>query len=138
MPLLSVSALLFDSAGSILLVHRKGSALWRLPGGDISRTASVMGMLVSLSRRQVGVAPDFVSPLFTFEFSGRRVIVGRDEIPHERARACGWIESVQWCRPDGLPLGLDPLAGMAISLREDPRVLALAQAPGAEALTIRV
>jgi len=118
MPAITVSALLTDPAGAILVVRRKGTALWRLPGGIISTGASVTGMLLSFCRRQVGVAPDFVAPLFEFEFSGRRVVVGRDEIRHAQARACGWIESVQWCRRDALPVGLDPLAAMAISLSE--------------------
>ena len=118
--MLLVSALLTDADGSILLVRRKRSALWRLPGGEVGREASIARVLVSLCRRQTGVAPDFVAPLFTFVFSGRRVIVGRDEVRHEQARACGWIESVQWCAPDRLPVGVDPLAAMAISLRRGP------------------
>ena len=113
---LTVSALLTDAAGLILLVRRKGSALWRLPGSVIRSTASVGGMLVSLCRRQAGVAPDFVAPFFDFEFSGRRVVVGRDEIRHEQARACGWVEAVQWFRRDALPVGIEPFAAVAISL----------------------
>jgi ADP-ribose pyrophosphatase YjhB (NUDIX family) len=128
--MLAVSALLTDGRGNVLLIRRKRSALWRLPGGEISPQASVTGMLVSLCRRQVGVVPDFVQPLFRIEFSGRRVTVGRDEIRHEQARACGWVEAVQWCRPDALPLGVDPLAAVAISLQTDPRVLAGGPATG--------
>lgn len=116
MPSLTVAALLTDAAGSILLVRRKGSALWRLPGGAISYQASVTGMLISLCRRQAGVAPDFVAPFFRFEFAGRTVLVGRDSIPHERARACGWIEAVTWCERGALPMNVDPVAAMTIGL----------------------
>jgi hypothetical protein len=120
MPLLTVSALLTDAAGMILLVRRKQSVLWRLPGGDISHTASATGMIVSLCRRQIGVAPDFVAPMYAFEFAGRRVFVGCDVIPHDQARACGWIEAVQWARRGALPVGVDPIAAMAISLSDRP------------------
>lgn len=138
MPSLTVSALLTDAAGAVLLVRRKRSALWSLPGGEISVTASISGMLLSLCRRQVGVTPDFIRPFYTFEFSGRRVIVGQDDVRHEQARACGWIESVQWCRPEALPVGTDPLAAVAISLRNDPKVLASAQSAMVDAVMIEV
>jgi hypothetical protein len=128
MPSSTVAALLSDAAGMILLVRRKRSALWRLPGGDVGPHASAAGMLVSLCRRQAGVAPEFVAPWFEFTIVGRRVLVAPAEIRHEQARACGWIEAVQWCRPDHLPVALDPAAAMAISLAEAGRVRAAARA----------
>lgn len=121
MRVLTISAVLTESTGLILLARRKNSALWRLPGGAAPPGASVSRLLVSLCRRQVGVAPDFLAPLLEFDVLGRRVLVGRDEIQPERARACGWIEAVQWCQPNRLPLGIDPLTAMVISLTRSPQ-----------------
>jgi ADP-ribose pyrophosphatase YjhB (NUDIX family) len=129
MPLLTVSALLTDASGMILLVRRKNSALWKLPGGDIGRAASATVMLASLCRRQVGIVPDFVAPLYAFEFAGRRVFVGRDVVRHEQARACGWIEAVEWCHRGSLPVGVEPIAAMAISLSDRPAFRLTMSAP---------
>lgn len=119
MPRLIVSAVLTDADGSVLLMRRKRSVLWRLPGGETTYDASIMRLLVSLCRRQVGVAPDFVDAPFTFEFAGQRVIVACDEVPNDKVRACGWVDAVQWFRPDALPLEIEPVAAVAISLRHD-------------------
>jgi hypothetical protein len=67
-------------------------------------------------RRQVGVAPDFVTPLREFEFAGQAVAVGIDEVPQERVRACGRVTESRWFKPDVLPVDLAPLARMAIGL----------------------
>lgn len=113
----TILALLTDAAGELLLVRRKDSSLWSLPGGVLRvPVRSRCAFLIVCCRRQVGVAPDFVAPLREFEFAGKGVVVGTDEIPHDRARACGRVEVSRWFRPDELPVELAPLARMAIGL----------------------
>jgi ADP-ribose pyrophosphatase YjhB (NUDIX family) len=117
MPVQTILALLNDSAGNLLLVRRKESLLWSLPGG-VLRTPTRMRaeFLAVCCRRQVGVTPDFVAALREFEFAGQGVAVGSDEICQHRARACGRVESSRWFRSSELPVDLAPLARMAIGL----------------------
>ncbi len=111
-------ALLTDDSGRVLLVRRKNSLLWSLPGGEIrAPVASVQLYLAACCSRQVGVTPDFGGPLIEFDFAGTQVVMGVDEVPHDRARACGRIEASQWFRYDALPVELTPVACMAIALR---------------------
>lgn len=124
----AVLALLTDSAGEVLLVRRKESLLWSLPGGVLRMPVrSRSEFLAVCCRRQVGLAPDFVAPLREFEFAGQAVAVGLDDVPRERARACGRVQESRWFRADDLPMDLAPLARMAIGLHRE-RVTATADA----------
>jgi ADP-ribose pyrophosphatase YjhB (NUDIX family) len=113
----TVLALLTEAAGEVLLVRRRDSLLWSLPGGVLRHpSSSRTAFLAVCCRRQVGVAPDFVVPLREFEFAGQGVAVGIDDVARERVRACGRVTESQWFRYDALPVDLAPLARMAIGL----------------------
>lgn len=110
----AILALLTDEAGRTLLVRRKDSALWALPGGTLRPSADPVALLISCCRRQVGVGPDFVAPPIEMFVAGRTFLVARDEIPHERARACGRVEESRWFAGTELPLNVAPVARMII------------------------
>lgn len=123
----TILALLTDTQGNLLLVRRKESLLWSLPGGVLrTPVRSRSEFLAVCCRRQVGVTPEFVAPLREFEFAGQAVAVGTDDIAHERARACGRVEISRWFQPDELPVDFAPLARMAVGLfRPRPAVRSL-------------
>ena len=74
-----VLALLTDSSGRVLLVRRKDSLLWSLPGSALrSSVASRSDFLAVCCRRQIGVTPDFVAPLAELVFSEQSVALGVD------------------------------------------------------------
>lgn len=110
-------ALLMDESNRLLLVRRKGSVLWTLPGGVVRGPVdSRAAFLASCCTRQVGVTPDFVASFAEFVFVGDRVAISADEIPAERARACGRIEASTWFPIHALPMELLPVACMAIAI----------------------
>ena len=61
MPVQTILALLNDSAGNLLLVRRKETLLWSLPGGVLRTPMRLRAEFLAVCcRRQVGVTPDFV------------------------------------------------------------------------------
>lgn len=116
-------ALLTDESNRLLLVRRKGSVLWTLPGGTLrGPVASRAAFLASCCARQIGVTPDFVAPFTEFMFVGESIAVATDGIPPERVRACGRIEASQWHPINSLPVDLLPVACMAIAVHMRARV----------------
>lgn len=116
MPSFAVHALLHDSVGSILLVRRKGSLIWGLPGGEI-RNAEQMGeMLTTLCARQIGIRPDFFGPFERFTLAGLNVVVGVEQIVPGRAAPRGKVEAVHWMKAGVAPGEFEPTARMAIAV----------------------
>lgn len=130
MELKPVLALLKDSAGLVLLVRRKGSLLWSLPGGLLRDGVSAADMLSIYCQRQIGSGPDFNAPFLHFRFANRAIMVGCDVIPHQRAGARGRIEASGWFRSDALPVGTEPVARLAVALHH------VASTPDAEEQSI--
>ncbi len=110
-------ALLSDSSGRVLLVRRKDSALWSLPGSAVRvPAASRSEFLAGCCRRQIGVTPEFSAPLAYVTLAGLSAEIGVDEISSDRARACGRTAETQWCSPDALPVDLAPIARLGIAV----------------------
>jgi hypothetical protein len=113
-----IFALLVDSLASVLLIRRRGSILWGLPGGDVKPSIPMDELLATYCHRQVGASPDFAGTFSEFTLAGRRVALGFGEVPHARAGARGRVEAVLWMRPDNVPNDMDPIARMAIAVRK--------------------
>ena len=112
----AVFALLSEQSGLILLVRRRGSLLWSLPGGDLRSPCQVDEMLTTYCQRQVGVSPEFACRFIEFTLGGKRIAVGTDEIPKARAAARGRAEAVQWVSRTALPSQIDPAVRLAVAL----------------------
>jgi ADP-ribose pyrophosphatase YjhB (NUDIX family) len=116
MPAFAVHALLYDSAGSILLVRRKESILWGLPGGEVRGHENLVEMLVTLCARQIGLRPDFISPFEHFTLAGMRVAVGVEQVVPGRAAPRGKVQAVHWMKGGAGPGEFEPTARLAIAL----------------------
>lgn len=112
----AVFALLSDQTGMILLIRRRGSLLWSLPGGDLRAPCQIDEMLTTYCQRQVGVSPEFACAFTEFTLGGKRIAFGVDQVPKARAAARGRIEAVQWVLPGALPAQIDPSVRMAVAL----------------------
>ena len=112
----AVFALLTDQAGMILLIRRRGSLLWSLPGGDLRGPCQLDEMLTTYCQRQVGVSPEFACPFTEFTLGGKRIAFGVDQVPKARAAARGRVEAVQWVQSSTLPTQIDPSVRMAVAL----------------------
>ncbi len=112
----AVFALLSDQTGLILLIRRRGSLLWSLPGGDLRGPCQIDEMLTTYCQRQVGVSPAFACRFIEFTLGGKRIAFGVDQIPKARAAARGRVEAVQWVQPTVLPAQIDPSVRMAVAL----------------------
>lgn len=109
-----VYALLTDSTGTILLVRRRGSALWTLPGGELRPGLPPDDLLTSYSQRQTGIAPESFGPVQPFTFAGMPHAVATAAVVRARAGARGRIDVISWARGDALPTEMDPIARMAV------------------------
>ncbi len=112
----AVFALLSDQSGMILLVRRRGSLLWSLPGGELRSPCQVDEMLTTYCQRQIGVSPEFACRFIEFTLGGKRIAIGVDEIPKARAAARGRAEAVQWVNRTSLPSQIDPAVRLAVAL----------------------
>jgi ADP-ribose pyrophosphatase YjhB (NUDIX family) len=130
----AVHALLFDPNGSILLIRRRDSVLWGLPGGDVRGFDQLEEVLATLCARQTGVRPLFGGPFERFTLAGMQVAVGIDDITPGRVAARGKVQAVHWLKPSGeAPGELEPTARLAIALgkAKGPRVIQSGEAlPG--------
>lgn len=111
-----VHALLRDSSGSILVIRRRGSALWSLPGGSLRPNAVSEDLLTTFCQRQVGITPDFDGSLKEVVISDIPVVLAQAEVPRARAGARGRIEAVSWVVSNQLPYDMEPVARLAISM----------------------
>lgn len=111
-------AVLTDSSGRVLLVRRKDSLPWTVPGG-VMRSPLLSGghFLAICCRRQIGVTPEFLAPLAMLSDAEQSVAFGTDEIRADAVRACGMVAECRWFRRNSLPDDLAPLAQQAISAR---------------------
>lgn len=112
----AVFALLSDQSGMILLVRRRGSLLWSMPGGELRGPCQMDEMLTTYCQRQIGVSPEFACQFVEFTLGGKRIAVGVDEIPKARAAARGRAEAVQWVSRTALPSQIDPAVRLAVAL----------------------
>lgn len=112
----AVFALLSDQTGMILLIRRRGSLLWSLPGGELRGPCQVDEMLTTYCQRQVGVSPEFACRFTEFTLGGKRIAFGVDQVPKARAAARGRVEAVQWVQSTALPSQIDPSVRMAVAL----------------------
>ena len=119
----AVFALLSDQTGMILLIRRRGSLLWSLPGGELRGPCQIDEMLTTYCQRQVGVSPEFACQFTEFTLGGKRIAFGVDQVPKARAAARGRVEAVQWVQPDTLPTQIDPAVRMAVALMDQQRHL---------------
>ena len=108
-------ALLTDSTGCVLLVRRRGSALWSLPGGELRPGTPAEDLLTAYSQRQTGIVPDGFGPLEVFAFAGSTHAVATGNALRARAGARGRIEAIHWGRPEALPTETDPAARVAVA-----------------------
>jgi len=111
-----VHALLRDSSGSILVIRRRGSALWSLPGGALRANAVSEELLTTYCQRQVGITPDFAGSEDSVVISGIPVALAHAEVPRVRAAARGRVEAVSWVDSAQLPYQMEPVARLAIGL----------------------
>jgi ADP-ribose pyrophosphatase YjhB (NUDIX family) len=112
----AVHALLFDPNGSILLVQRRDSVLWGLPGGEVRGFEQLQEVLATLCGRQTGVRPDFAGAFEYFTLAGMRVAVGVDEVTPGRVAARGKVQAVHWMKAGVAPGEMEPTARLAIAL----------------------
>jgi hypothetical protein len=109
-------AFLTNSAGQVLLVRRKDSHLWSLPGSLLhAAVESRTDFLAACCRRQIGVTPVFCSPLRHVSLATVQAAIARDEVPTDRVRACGRVADTAWFSPDALPVELAPVARLVIA-----------------------
>lgn len=111
-----VYALLTDTSGNVLLVRRRGSALWTLPSGEIRPGSPPHELLTSYTQRQTGIVPEALGPLQSFSFAGTSHLVAHAEVPRARAGARGRIEAISWARPEAMPTDMDPVARVAVAI----------------------
>lgn len=110
-----VYALLTDTTGTLLLVRRRGSALWTLPAGEIRPGTPPDDLLTSYAQRQTGIVPESFGPMQPFTFAGVPHLVACATATRARAGARGRIEALSWVRPDALPTETDPVARVAVA-----------------------
>lgn len=111
-----VHALLRDSSGSILVIRRRGSALWSLPGGSLRAHVVAEDLLTTFCQRQVGITPDFDGSVENVILSGIPVVLAKAEVPRARAGARGRIDAVSWVVASQLPYEMEPVARLAIGM----------------------
>ena len=112
----AVHALLFDPNGSILLIQRRDSVLWGLPGGEVRGFEQLQEILSTLCGRQTGVRPDFAGPFEYFTLAGMKVAVGVDEVTPGRVAARGKVQAVHWMKGGVAPGEMEPTARLAVAL----------------------
>ena len=110
-----VYALLTDTTGTVLLVRRRGSALWSLPAGELRPGTPTDDLLTAYCQRQTGIAPDAFGPVQPFTFGGVPHSVASAVVSRTRAGARGRIEAIIWARPEALPTETDPMARVAVA-----------------------
>lgn len=110
-----VYALLTDTAGFVLLVRRRGSALWSLPGGELRPSTRAEDLLTTYCQRQTGVVPDSFGAVQGFMFAGVYHCTALATANRARAGARGRIEAISWSRGDALPTETDPVARVAVA-----------------------
>jgi ADP-ribose pyrophosphatase YjhB (NUDIX family) len=110
-----VYALLTDTTGTVLLVRRRGSALWTLPAGELRPGTPTDDLLTAYCQRQTGITPESFGPLEAFTFGGAHHSVATAIVPRTRAGARGRIEAINWARPEALPTETDPVARFAVA-----------------------
>jgi len=111
-----VHALLRDSSGSILVIRRRGSALWSLPGGSLRANVVAEDLLTTYCQRQVGITPDFDAAMEDVVISGIPVVLAKAEVPRARAGARGRIDAVSWVVAGQLPYDMEPVARLAVGM----------------------
>jgi hypothetical protein len=125
-----VYALLTDTTGFVLLLRRRGSALWNLPGGELRAPEPGVNLLTMYCQRQIGVAPASFGPVRTFVLAGVEHGVAVGTVMRPRAIARGRVDAVQWTRLDALPTETHPAARVAVAtlMREliAPKIAAIA------------
>ena len=112
----NVYALLAEPSGSVLLIKRRGSALWSLPGGLVRPTSLIEDLLVTYCQRQVGIAPDFQVKFQEIVFAGIPIKIGLAQVVKVRAGARGRIDAVSWANPVSPPYEMEPAARMIVGL----------------------
>ena len=110
-----IYALLTDTSGNVLLVRRRGSALWTLPAGEVRPGTPLDELLTSYTQRQTGIAPDALGPPQSFSFAGSSHYVAHSPVPRARAGARGRIEAISWAQPEAMPTDMDPVARVAVA-----------------------
>lgn len=112
----NVHALLSESSGSVLLIKRRNSALWGLPGGAVRPSSRLEDLLVTYCQRQVGIAPEFQARFEEVVFAGIPIKIGLAEVLKVRAGARGRIDAVSWVNPASPPYEMEPAARMIVGL----------------------
>jgi ADP-ribose pyrophosphatase YjhB (NUDIX family) len=110
-----VYALLTDTTGTVLLVRRRGSALWTLPAGEARPGTLIDDLLTSYCQRQTGITPDAFGPQQPFTFGGKSHSAAVAVVTRARAGARGRIEAIQWAQASALPTETDPVARVAVA-----------------------
>lgn len=110
-----VYALLTDTTGYVLLLRRRGSALWNLPGGEVRPAMNSDDLLNIYCQRQIGVAPESFGPIQAFVLAGVPHAVAVGTILRARASARGRVDAVHWVRLDALPTETHPAARVAVA-----------------------
>lgn len=129
-----VYALLTDTTGTVLLVRRRGSALWTLPSGELRPGTPTDDLLTAYCQRQTGIAPDAFGPVQAFKFAGAHHSVAAAVVTRTRAGARGRIEAISWARPEALPTETDPSARVAVATMLQQLTAAKARARAVVAL----
>lgn len=112
----NVHALLTETSGSVLLIKRRNSALWGLPGGTVRPSSLLEDLLVTYCQRQVGIAPEFQAKFQEIVFAGIPIKIGLAEVLKVRAGARGRIDAVSWVNPASPPYEMEPAARMIVGL----------------------
>lgn len=112
----NVYAILTEPSGSVLLIKRRSSALWGLPGGIVRPSSRLEDLLVTYCQRQVGIAPDFQEDFEEIVFAETPIKIALAEVPKVRAGARGRVDSVSWVNPASPPYEMEPAARMIVGL----------------------
>ena len=120
----NVHALLTEPSGLVLLIKRRNSALWGLPGGTVRPSSQLEDLLVTYCRRQVGIAPEFQAKFEEIIFAGIPIKIGLAEVIKIRAGARGRIDAVSWVNPASPPYEMEPAARMIVGLFESRDLVA--------------
>lgn len=111
-----VYALLTDeTTGTVLLVRRRGSALWTLPSGEVRPGTPADDLLTAYCQRQTGISPEFTGPLQAFALAGIPHLVAMAHVVRTRAGARGRIEAISWVSPTAMPTEMDPVGRVAVA-----------------------